>query len=92
MAEDVNGSLQSARRGLGYRVSDLTSAPGLKYWFGYFGIGFIFHPNCCLPFDLLTRRTLLLSTQVSTALVCGLLGAVVTSIIVIAAVAAVAAK
>ena len=41
---------------------------------------------------LLTRSTLLLSTQVSTALVCGLLGAVVTSIIVIAAVAAVAAK
>ena len=46
MAEDVSGSLQSARQGLGYRVSDLTSAPGLKYWFGYFGIGFIFHnPN-----------------------------------------------
>ena len=46
MAEDVSGSLQSARQGLGYRVSDLTSAHGLKYWFGYFGIGFIFHnPN-----------------------------------------------
>ena len=41
---------------------------------------------------LLIRSTLLLSTQVSTALVCGLLGAVITSIVVIAAVAAVAAK
>ena len=54
MAEDVSGSLQSARQGLGYRVSDLTSAPGLKYWFGYFGIGFIFQsPNCCLLYDLI---------------------------------------
>ena len=40
MAEDVNGSLHSARQGLGLRVSDLTDAHGLKYWFG---IGFISH-------------------------------------------------
>ena len=79
----MNGSLHSARQGLGLRVSDLMSAHGLKYWFF---IGFIFHNT------YLIRSTLLFSTQVSTALVCGLLGAVITSIVVIAAVAAVAAK
>ena len=86
MAEDVSGSLQSARQGLGYRVSDLTSENVFLLV-----LSFTIH-IVCLAFDLLTRSTLLLSTQVSTALVCGLLGAVVTSIIVIAAVAAVAAK
>ena len=59
MTEDMNGSLQCARQGLGYRVSNLTSAPGLKYWFGYFGIGFILHnPNCCRLFDQENSLTL----------------------------------